>query len=248
MEATALTPVTATRRKASAPRAVKEIRSTLAQMDQVLPELEAKQKAALLTEKGSLLKTLFTLERETEQAEQAEESAKMTQRIAELSEQLSVSAARVKELERENARLTTLAGTRKIEYVPDPAHASVQVSLESQRRVVTLLVAALPDNDQTRMEVAVRVVQSCNQVTAEEFCRTLKIDMSRITRFLQCSEAELRRLASATDVNGSVVRAIVNVKYPPAPAKKTEVPAFVPDTRSVEEKLRDAKRSVRSGL
>jgi hypothetical protein len=59
---------------------------------------------------------------------------------------------------------------------------------------------------------------------------------------------ELRRLASATDVNGSVVRAIVNVKYPPAPAKKTEVPAFVPDTRSVEEKLRDAKRSVRSGL
>jgi hypothetical protein len=42
--------------------------------------------------------------------------------------------------------------------------------------------------------------------------------------------------------------AIVNVKYPPAPAKKTEVPAFVPDTRSVEEKLRDAKRSVRSGL
>ena len=40
MEATALTPVTATRRKASAPRAVKEIRSdTFAQMDQVLPEL-----------------------------------------------------------------------------------------------------------------------------------------------------------------------------------------------------------------
>jgi hypothetical protein len=234
--------------QASAPRAVKEIRRTLAQMDQVLPELEAKQKAALLTEKGSLLKTLFTLERETEQAEQAEESAKMTQRIAELSEQLSVSAARVKELERENARLTTLAGTRKIEYVPDPAHASVQVSLESQRRVVTLLVAALSDNDQTRMEVAVRVVQSCNQVTAEEFCRTLKIDMSSITRFLQCSEAELRRLASATDVNGSVVRAVLTVRFPAPVKKAAEVPAFIPDLRSAEEKLRDAKRSVRSGL
>jgi hypothetical protein len=61
-------------------------------------------------------------------------------------------------------------------------------------------------------------------------------------------ELYLIRLASATDVNGSVVRAIVNVKYPPAPAKKTEIPPFVPDTRSVEEKLRDAKRSVRSGL
>jgi len=241
MEATALTPVTP-RRKASAPRAVKEIRSTLAQMDQVLPELEAKQKAALLTEKGSLLKTLFTLERETEQAEQAEESAKMTQRIAELSEQLSVSAARVKELERENARLTTLAGTRKIEYVPDPNHASVQ---EERTSLMHVMVSGL--DEPALVEMAVRVSQSCSPGLLERFCQVARIELWNLKRFLGASEQDLKKWAGAKDSAGTIVRAILAVKYP-APVKKTETPVFIPDTRSGEEKLRDAKASVRSGL
>ena len=240
MEATALTPVTATRRKASAPRAVKEIRSTLAQMDQVLPELEAKQKAALLTEKGSLLKTLFTLERETGQAEQAEESAKMTQRIAELSEQLSVSAARVKELERENARLTTLAGTRKIEYVPDPNHASVQ---EERNSLMHVMVSGL--DEPALVEMAVRVSQSCSPGLLERFCQVARIELWNLKRFLGASEQDLKKWACAKDSNGVIVRAVLAVKYP-APAK-TQAPAgvFIPDTRSADEKLRDAKAYVR---
>ena len=124
-----------------------------------------------MTEKGSLLKTLFTLERETEQAEQAEESAKMTQRIAELSEQLSVSAARVKELERENARLTTLANTRKIEYVPDPNHASVQ---EERNSLMHVMVSGL--DEPALVEMAVRVSQSCSPGLLERFCQAARVN------------------------------------------------------------------------
>ena len=240
MEATALTPVTATRRKASAPRAVKEIRNTLAQMDQVLPELEAKQKAALLTEKGSLLKTLFTLERETEQAEQAEESAKMTQRIAELSEQLSVSKSLTLAAQQEIARLTTLASERKIEYQPDPQHEAVRKERDS---LIAAMVAGL--DEQRLAEMAVRV-SIHSPASLERVCKVAQIEYWNLVKALEYSEIDLKRLSSGKGPEGVIFRAVLAVKYPPEPIKKTDGPApFIPDTRSAEQKLRDAKASVR---
>ena len=73
-------------------------------------------------------KTLFTLERETEQAERAEESAKMTQRIAELSEQLSVSEISDSRSTAGNCTIDDVRASEAEdpEYQPDPQHEAVR--------------------------------------------------------------------------------------------------------------------------
>ena len=65
-------------------KTAKEIRNTLAQMDDALrlPELGAKQKADLLAEKSKLLVTLLNFERETEEDKQDIRIRELEQELA----------------------------------------------------------------------------------------------------------------------------------------------------------------------
>jgi len=111
--------------------------------------------------------------------------------------------------------------------------------------MVALLAAGLTED--AKAETAVRVSQSCNSPRAvESFCRLVKVDYGALTRYTTSSESDLRRLQTARDSNGVIVRAVLAVNYA-APVKPQAPETFIPDTRSVEEKLRDAKASVRSG-
>jgi hypothetical protein len=73
-----------------------------------------------------------------------------------------------------------------------------------------------------------------------------KIKFDVLVRMLRCPEAELKRLSVAKGPEGVTIRAIlkVNFRYPPPPVAGAPA-VYVPDTRSGEEKLRDAKASVR---
>jgi len=73
----------------------------------------------------------------------------------------------------------------------------------------------------------------------------VNVDYGALTRYTTSSESDLRRLQTARDSNGVLVRAVLAVNYA-APVKPQALAVFIPDTRSAEEKLRDAKASVRA--
>ena len=125
----------------------------------------------------------------------------------------------------------------------DPNHASVKEERDSLESIVDLLAATLAED--ARAETTVRVSQSCSSPRAvESFCRLVNIDYGALTRYVTSSEPDLRRLQTARDSNGVLVRAVLAVNYA-APAKPQAPVVFIPDTRSADEKLRDAKASVR---
>jgi len=119
---------------------------------------------------------------------------------------------------------------------------AVKEERDSLESIVALLAATLSED--ARAETAVRVSQSCNSPRAvESFCR-LVVNYGALTRYTTSSESDLRRLQTARDSNGILVRAVLAVNYA-APAKPQAPAVFIPDTRSADEKLRDAKASVR---
>jgi hypothetical protein len=131
----------------------------------------------------------------------------------------------------------------EVATVPDPNHAAVKDSRDALESIVTLLAATLAED--AKAETAVRVSQSCNSPRAvESFCRLVNVDYGALTRYTTSSESDLRRLQTARDSNGVIVRAVLAVNYA-APAKPQAPVVFIPDTRSADEKLRDAKASVR---
>jgi hypothetical protein len=240
----ATAPTVTPRRKASnvrSTKAVRELRATVAQIDELFPALADKpaKQADLLIEKCATVKTLIALESEELETEQAG-------RVEELEQQLSVSAAKIAELPRENAALKVTASTREVVTVPDPNHAAVKEDRDALQSIVALLAATLAED--ARAETAVRVSQSCNSPRAvESFCRLVNVNYGALTRYTTSSESDLRRLQTARDSNGVIVRAVLAVNYA-APVKPQAPAVFILDTRSADEKLRDAKASVRAGL
>jgi hypothetical protein len=225
-------------------KAVKEIRATLSQMDEALrlSELGAKQRADLLAEKSKLLVTLLSYEREDADSD-------ATRRIEEVQSELAVSAAKVTELTKQNRELQTLASTRQVVTVSDPNHAAVKEERDALQSIVALLAATLLDSvtEDARAQTAVRVAQSCKcRRVVELFCKLTHIDCGNLNGYLSYTESALsalRGLQTAKHSNVVLARAVLAVKYP-APVKNG-APAFIPDTRSADEKLRDAKAQTR---
>jgi hypothetical protein len=79
------------------------------------------------------------------------------------------------------------------------------------------------------------------------FCKLANIRLGTLVRVLQCGEAELKQLSVAKGPEDVVIRAIlkINHNYPPPAPVAGAAAVYVPDTRSADEKLRDAKASVR---
>ena len=181
METTALTPVTATRRKAS--KARRDLQTTIGQIDALFPALADKptKQADLLCEKAASIKTLLSLESEDQDTEQAE-------RIKELEQQLSVSAAKITELEQQNRKLQVTASTREIVNVPDPNHAAVKEERDAWQSIVALLAATLAED--ARAEAAVRVSMTCsNPRVVEEFARLTGIDYGALIDYATYTES-----------------------------------------------------------
>ncbi len=236
---TAAPTATAPRRKSSRTR--RDLQATIAQIDTLFPALANKpsKQADLLCEKASAIKTLISLETEERETER-------DILVKELEQQHAIEQRRIAELEQQNRELQVTALTRAVVTVSDPNHAAVKEERDALQSIVALLAATLAED--ARAETAVRVSQLCNSPRAVEFfCRLVNIDYGALTRYTTSSESDLRRLQTARDSNGVIVRAVLAVKYP-APAKPQAPAVYVPDLRSAEEKLRDAKASVRSGL
>ena len=241
----ATAPTVTPRRKASnvrSTKAVRELRATVAQIDTLFPALVDKpsKQADLLIEKCATVKTLIALESEELETEQAG-------RVEELEQQSSASTAKIAELTRENAALKVTASTPQIITVPDPNHAAVKEERDALQSIVALLTATMAED--ARAEAAVRVSMTCsNPRVVEEFARLTGIDYGALIDYATYTESALRRLEHGKDFRAALVRAFLAVKFP-APVKP-QAPAgvFIPDTRSADEKLRDAKASVRSRL
>jgi hypothetical protein len=215
------------------------LQATIVQIDTLFPALADKpsKQADLLIEKSATIKALINLEAEDRETDQ-------DIRLKELEAGHEADRRRIAEMTQQNRELQTLASTRQVVTVFDPNHAAVKEERDALQSIVALLAATLAED--ARAETAVRVSQSCNSPRAvESFCRLVNIDYGALTRYVTSSESDLRRLQTARDSNGVLVRAVLAVNYA-APAKP-QAPAgvFIPDPRSADEKLRDAKASVR---
>jgi hypothetical protein len=233
--ATPTTPPPAARRKSS--KARRDLQTTIAQIDALFPALAEKpsKQADLLCEKASAIKTLLALETEERETEQ-------DIRIKELEAGHEADSRRIAELTQQNAGLQRKASTPVT--IPDPHHAAVKAERDWLRN--TLIAVSATWTDEARAETAVKAFQlGGDREVIHSFCQTLKIDFLTLESFMGYSESALRGLQMAKDYKGTLVRAILAEKFPLPP--KIEA-VFIPDTRSADEKLRDAKASVRSGL
>jgi hypothetical protein len=208
---------TGTRRKSKARR---DLRTTIAQIDNLFPALADKpsKQADLLCEKASAIKTLLALEAEDRQTEQ-------DIRVKELEQQHATDANTIAELKKQNRELQVTASTRQVVTVPDPDHAAVKEERDLLHRVITSIVASMSEED--RAGVAVKGLMSTANVAAgQSLCKLLKIDHWNLRGYLAYTESDLRRLQTARDSNGVLVRAILAEKFPPP---KVEAP--VSETR-----------------
>ncbi len=214
-------------------KAVKELRAIMAQIDSLIPSLQDKPSkiADLIIEKSGIVRDVHALETADSESEQE-------RRISELESETKIAAARNSELERENAELQRKANERLVEYQPDPKHAETATERDTLRNALQGIlgfIASLPED--ARAELAVRIYQS-HPAIAETVCRSVKIDYGAVIRYTEASEPDLKRLQTARDSNGVIIRAVLTLKYPP-PANKPD--ELIRDSRSVEEKLQEAK-------
>jgi hypothetical protein len=170
-------------------KTAKEIRNTLAQMDEALrlPELGAKQRADLLAEKSKLLVTLLNFERETEEDKQN---------------------IRIRELEQELA--TALAA--KVEHADAP-------------RKVNETVAAMLEQARARYD----------RPGLRETPQTASQEVPAPTPAHSSHEAPKPAHNDLILMRGPYVAKTDTPKH-------AEAPAFIPDFRTGEEKLLEAKR------
>jgi hypothetical protein len=225
---------------------IKALQELVKQMDTLFPTLNGKEAANLLIEKASIIRQQIEMEDTAEERKAGALAAGQAEKITALEQKSSASAAKITELEQQNRELQAKASTPRIECIPDPNHATVKEERDALHGIVTLIAATLAED--ARAEAAVRVIQSCsNPAAVDTFCRLVKIDYGALVDYATYTESALRGLQSARDSNGIIVRAVLAVKYP-APVKPQAPVVVVPDLRSADEKLRDAKASVRSGL
>ena len=106
-------------------------------------------------------------------------------------------------------------------------------------------IAASMMSEEDKAEVAVKsLMTSASLSVGKSLCRLLGIDHQNLAGYLAYSESEFTKIRELRNANGILARAVLAVKYP-APVKPQGPAVFIPDTRSAEEKLREAKASVR---
>jgi hypothetical protein len=236
------------RRKSS--KARRDLQATIAQIDALFPALADKpsKQADILCEKASAIKTLLSLDAEERENEQ-------DQRIKELEAEHEGDARRIAELEQQNAmlRASLIPETVKI---PDPEHAAVR---QENTRLSTLLkvVAESIPTEHQRAQVAIRVIEKCSQEAARFCVPLLGFSYQQYAQMLMThkTQQQLNHVISAAQCEGPAVifakaalalRDRESGKAREAVARQdSDERQYVPDTRSAEEKLREAKELTR---
>jgi len=237
-------PATPTRRRSSKTR--RDLQATIAQIDTLFPALADKpsKQADILCEKASAIKTLLSLEAEERETEQDE-------RIKELEQQHDGDARRIAELEQQNAtlRVRPLPEATK---VPDPEHAAVR---QENALLTNLLkvVAEMPTENE-RAQIAIRVIERCSQEAARLFVPLLGLSYQQYAQMLMTykTEEQLRHAISVAQCEGPITifaKAAIALRDREAGKKVArqdpDERRYIPDTRSAEEKLREAKETAR---
>jgi hypothetical protein len=229
-----------------ASKTIRELRTTIAQMDALFPALADKpsKQADLLIEKSSAQKNLSSLEADERETEQ-------DARIKELEQQHEGDARRIAELERQNAALCARPLPEAIK-VPDPEHAAVR---QENARLADLLtaVAGSFETENERAMMAIRVIQRCAADTAKVFVPMLGVTYREYAQMLVTykTEQQLNSIISAAQCEGPLVifakaaLALRESETHKTVAQGSDDQRFMPDNRSAEEKLREAKESTR---
>ena len=229
------------RRRSSKTR--RDLQTAIAQMDTLFPALADKpsKQADILCEKASAIKTLLNLEAEEREIEQ-------DARIKELEQQNEGDARRIADLEDQNAALQVRPLPEKVEVL-DPEHAAIR----RENAVLMGLVKAIAGSFRTEHEravMAIRVIQSCPREAAERFVPLLGFTYAEYVRMLMThkTDAELNYVISAAQCEGPAVvfaKAALALREVSKHVRYSDEKPFVPDNRSAEEKLREAKETGR---
>jgi hypothetical protein len=229
-----------------ASKTIRELRTTIAQMDALFPALADKpsKQADLLIEKSSAQKNLSSLEADERETEQ-------DARIKELDAQHEADARRIAELERANAALCARPLPEAIK-VPDPEHAAVR---QENSRLANLLksVAESFKTEHERAMMAIRVIQCCSADTAKVFVPLLGFTYAEYARMLMTYKTadQLDHVISAAQCDGPVVvfakaaLALRDCETHQIVSRDSDEQRFTPDNRSAEVKLLEAKESTR---
>jgi hypothetical protein len=207
--------------KKPSPTRIRALQSKLESVDKALDrEFEAKKNAALI-------------ENETLKSQHEADTAE----IAKLQQQVSTLESRVGEV-----KTVTLT-------IPDPeAH---QLREQNSGFVALLKIIAESLNDIERPQMAIRVIQSCTPATAKVFVPMLGLNYESYAQMLGTykTERELLDVIERATVEGpAVIFAKAALAVRDAGAAKNLIrpeQPFVPDNRSAEEKLKEAKELVR---
>jgi hypothetical protein len=233
-------PTTPTRRKPSS-KTRRDLQATIAQIDALFPTLADKpsKQADILCEKSSAIKTLLNLEVEDRETEQ-------DTRIKELEAGHEADACRIAELETQNDSLRDRQVPKTV-TIPDPEHAAVRRQNSELTRVLKFIAANIGTEHQ-RAQMAVRIIQSCTPETAKFVVPFLGFDYIDYARMLLKTEHELLQIISSAQREGPCViaaKAILAVRDAAVPKAVEPPDEVIPDTRSVDEKLLEAKEVAR---
>jgi hypothetical protein len=222
---------------------IRELKNIITQMDALLPTLSDKptKAADVLIEKASAIKALISLEAEERETEQ-------DVRIKELDAQHEADARRIAELERANAALCDRPLPEAIK-VPDPEHASVRQENARLNDLIKTIAWSFKTEHEKAMQ-AIRIIQSCSREQAEFFVPLLGVDFRQYFQMLSTyrTQQQLEQAISAAQHEGPVTvfaRAALALRgiEPEVGQSGDSRSSFVQDTRSADEKLRDAKEA-----
>jgi hypothetical protein len=223
----------------------RQLEDTVKQFDDCLSSQELKdgKRVDVVIEKAGVLKTLLQVEIDEKHDEVLVENER-------LQEQHTADAATIERLKSRVTELESRSNEVKTVTVSDPETARVK-ELNAALETLLRVLASRITSDDGKAQMAVRVLQACPVSAAKVFLPMLGLDYIEHARMMlnYKTERELLQIVERA-VNGDgtlsrFARARLAVNHQTAIASKPTPQPFVPDTRSGEEKLAEAKAMTR---
>jgi hypothetical protein len=223
----------------------KQLEDIVKQFDNCLSSQELKdgKRADIVIEKAGVLKALLQVEID----EKHDDTLVENQR---LQEQHAADTATIDNLKSRVAELESRATEVKTVTVTDSETVRVK-ELNTALDTLLKVLASRITSDDAKAQMAIRVMQSCPESAARMFLRMLGLDYTDYARMMlnYKTEQELLRVVEKA-VNGDgplsrFARARLAVNHQTAVVARPSPQPFVPDTRSAEEKLAEAKAMTR---
>jgi hypothetical protein len=224
----------------------KQLEDIVNQFDDCLAsqDLKDSKRADVVIEKAGVLKTLLQVETDEKHDEVLIENQR-------LQEQHATDAATIDNLKSQVAGLESRANGVKTVTIVDPETARVKDSNAALDSVLKVLASRITSED-GKAQMAVRVMQSCSESAARLFLPMLGLNYVEYARMMlnYKTDRELLDIVEKAVNDGPLsrfARARLAVNHHTAVAARPSQP-FVPDTRSAEEKLAEARAMTRQSV